>query len=52
MTRRLKDLAQELLRLAHADDAPANDDEPTIDEEAIRELARKDAEEMRRARKR
>lgn len=44
-------LARELLR-SLGQDVPANDAESVVDEESIRELARQDAEEMRRARKR
>lgn len=48
------DLARQLLaQLGHASPEPANDAEPTPEEaEEIRELARRDAEEMRRARRR
>lgn len=45
-------LAHELLRALGQQPSPANDDEPPIDEDAIRERARRDAEEMRRARSR
>ena len=43
-------LAQELLRALGQPDAAANDDAPPIDEDAIRERARRTAERMRRAR--
>lgn len=44
-------LARKLLA-ALGETAAANEDEPAIDEEALRELARRDAEKMRRARNR
>lgn len=52
MTRRKQD-ASELLRRAlelMGEPAPANDSEPVIDREAIRERARRTAEWMRKAR--
>lgn len=46
------ELARQLLAALNTD-PPANDGEPTPDEiEQLRELARQDAEEMRRARRR
>lgn len=46
-------LAKQLAELlAQGSDAPANEDEPDFDDEAIRTLAKKHAEEMKRARKR
>lgn len=47
------ELAKQLAALlGQSEPTPANDDEPAIDEEAIRALARADAEQMRRARRR
>jgi hypothetical protein len=43
-------LAKKILDAANESAEPANDD--VIDEEAIRELARRDAEQMKRARNR
>ena len=43
------DLARQLLRALQP--APANDDAPEIDEDALRERARRTAERMRRSRK-
>lgn len=37
--------------LGQAAPEPANEDEPAIDEDALRELAKRDAEEMKRARR-
>lgn len=46
------ELARELLAsLGQAAEAPANDEEPAIDEAAIRERARAAADRMRRARR-
>jgi len=53
MTRRkltAAELARQLAQLLGQTDQAANDDEPVIDREAIRERARKAAERMRRAR--
>lgn len=46
------ELAKQLAALLGQTDAPANDEEPAIDEEAIRAMAKRDAELMRRARRR
>lgn len=55
MSKRKPDIATLVRQLAEAHgitvETPANDEEQ-IDEDALRELARKDAEQMRRARKR
>jgi hypothetical protein len=45
-------LARELLQALGQEPAPANDDEPAIDVEALRARARRAAERMRRARNR
>lgn len=53
MTKRHQDpvtLARQLLEALAKADTAANDDEPVIDEAAIRARARADAERMRRAR--
>lgn len=45
-------LAQQFAKWLDAQQSAANDDEPVIDEEALRERARLLAEQVRRARKR
>lgn len=52
MTRKLSrdELLRQLQTALAEPDAAANDDEPQIDREAIRERARQTAEKMRRAR--
>jgi len=50
MSKQAADLARKLAELLTQTEQPANDE--AIDEDAIRELARQDAEQMRKARKR